>query len=223
MKRLFFIFTLIAVFFIVGCDKESDIDLDLSTHERTQKNLSNYEQENYGEVVHFGTGTEAKSVVMKTFKINDDVYGFGLIIKNKSGNTNKLIYVCDLRVGISAITHDVLTSDGRKPNDDAQISIMEYRPGTVNIREADENRTPVFSSANGDSDFVKGLQKVKTLDPKSVVAFTIEEASSDGNYYTVAWSNLMTAKQLSSIVDDIKLPCKGYPLADEETVTFRRE
>lgn len=214
MKKLFSVFVLLIVFVLVGCDKGDSSEIDMSKNKQTKEMLAQHEADFYGEIVHHGVN--AKEVIVKRFKITDDAaaYSFGLVDENNLKVAVSL--VCDLRMNGAGFSHNIKNKDGFVPKGDLEISLMKYRPNLKDIREADENNDPLFSTANGDTDFLSELDKVKKLPENTVLAFVIDKQGEDGYYKGIAWSPLFTVKQLVKAAGNEKGTCAGIPIILEE-------
>jgi hypothetical protein len=118
------------------------------------------------------------------------------------------------------MAHTILDNEGSPIRGDQTISIMKYRKDIKDIREMDESSKPLFSLANGDTDIITPLTKIKDLDPETPIAFTVEKEQSDDYSYSVGWSPLIRAGDLAKEV--AKLPLKYcatlYIAAGEEDV-----
>lgn len=209
MKKFFIAVLMFTVFLLVGCDKKNE-EIDMSGNAQVKQNLSKYsESEAYGEVLHHGE--LAKRIGIKNVKMGDNIYTFAIGL---AGDTRKegVALVCDIRSNEAILTHNIKNDEGYIPRGNLEISIMQYRPGVKDIREADEDQDPVFSTANGDDDFLKGLTKAGKLPKDTVLAIVIDKADNDGNYHGIAWSPLFTVEQLLNALPDSASKCAGLRL-----------
>lgn len=209
MKKFFMAVLMFAVFLLVGCDKKNE-EIDMSDNVQVKQNLSKYsESEAYGEVLHHGEF--AKKIGVKNVKINDNIYTFAIGLANDTRKEGVAL-ICDIRSNEVVLSHNIKNDEGYVPHGNLELSIMSYRPGVKDIREADEDQDPVFSTANGDDDFLKGLAKAGKLPKDTVLAIVIDKADNDGNYHGIAWSPLFTVEQLLSALPDSASKCAGLRL-----------
>lgn len=210
MKKVLVAIMMFAMFLVVGCDDKNKV-VDLSGDKQSQKELTKYsEVDSYGEIIH--KGDVAKKVSIRHMKMSENVYALGIGAmsdKRKEG----VALVCDIRANAVGVAHDIKNDDGFIPRgSNLEISIMKYRPGVSDIREADEDQDPVFSTANGDADFLAGLNKAAALPKDTVLAFVIDKPDQDGTYHGIAWSPLFTAEQLVKALPDTPSKCTGMQL-----------
>lgn len=209
MKKVLVVIMMFAVFLVVGCDDKNKV-IDMSGDKQSQKELTKYsEVDSYGEIIH--KGDMAKKVSVRHMKMTENVYAFGIGMisdKRKEG----VALVCDIRANAVGLTYDIKNDDGYIPRGNLEISIMKYRPGVSDIREADEDQDPVFSTANGDTDFLAGLNKAAALPKDTILAFVIDKPDQDGVYHGIAWSPLFTAGQLVNALPDTPSKCTGMQL-----------
>jgi hypothetical protein len=209
MKKVLVVFMMFVMFLVVGCDDKNKV-IDMSGNQQSQKELSKYsEADSYGEIIH--KGDVAKKVSIRHMKMAENIYAIGIGTisdKRKEG----VALVCDIRANAVGITYDIKNDDGYIPRGNLEISIMKYRPGVTDIREADEDQDPVFSTANGDTDFIDGLNKAASLPKDTVLAFVIDKSDQDGVYQGIAWSPLFTVEQLVKALPDTPSKCTGMQL-----------
>lgn len=202
----------VLAFVIVGCDNKPEFDNDVSNLKSAQKVV----QESRGVVIH--EGIYATKVVGRSIKVSDGIYSYSFIVNSQSRAPAMIGLTCFDEYKISVVAHSILDNDGNAIREESTLSIMKYRKGIKDIREMDENGTPVFSTANGDTDFVKAIKDVAKLDPDTPVAFTIENFNTTVNLWTtVGWSPLMTAGELTKAAE--RLPwkyCEGRPIPQNE-------
>lgn len=209
MKKLFVAVLMFTVFLLVGCDKKNEED-DLSKNVLVKQELSKYsESDSYGEVLHHGD--VAKKIGIKNAKMGENVYTFGIGLISDTRREGVAL-VCDIRSNEVVLSYNIKDDEGNIPRGDLGLSIMKYRPGVKDIREADENQDPVFSTANGDDDFLKGLAKAGEYPKDTVLAIVIDKADQDGVYHGIAWSPLFTVKQLLSALPDSASKCTDLRL-----------
>lgn len=209
MKKLFVVIMMFVTFLLVGCDNKNE-EVDLSNNKTVKKELSKYsESDSYGEIVH--RGELANKVVVKNLRMGDNVYALGVgLVGNKKSEVVSLI--CDVRSNEVGLTYNIKNDEGYIPRGHLELSIMQYRPGVTDIREADESQDPVFSTANGDTEFLKGLAKAAALPKDTVLALVIDKSDDQGNYNGIAWSPLFTAGQLLAALPDSVSKCSGMQL-----------
>lgn len=209
MKKFFMVVLMFTVFLLVGCDKKNE-EIDMSNNPAVKQELSKYsESDSYGEILHHGD--IAKKIVIKNTKLGENVYTFAIGLISDSRKEG-IALVCDIRSNEAILSHNIKNDEGHIPRGNLEISIMEYRPGVKDIREADEDQDPVFSTANGDDDFLKGLAKTKELPKDTVLAFVIDNPDQDGVYHGIAWSPLFTVEQLLGALPDSVSKCSGLRL-----------
>lgn len=209
MKKFLVTTIIFGTLLSTGCDNKNKV-IDLTNNKQSQKELSNYSKSDaYGEIVH--KGDLAKKVSIRHMKMTENVYtiGIGVIGEKRKGG---VALVCDTRSNSVAITYNIKNDDGYIPRGNLEISIMKYRPGVVDIREVDEDQDPVFSTANGDTDFISGLKKASSLPKDTVLAFVIDKPDSDDRYHGIAWTSLFTAEQLANALPDTQSKCEGMQL-----------
>lgn len=202
---------------LAGCDTEPKFSNDYT--DKPNAKLASAVNEARGEIIH--KGTYATAITAKANRIDSDITSYGIVIRSQNRAPQLISMTCSAEQGVSAIAHTILTDAGKPVFEESTISIMKYRKGIMDIRETDENGKPVFSLANGDTDFAAALQKVKELDKDTPVAFTIETEQDDGYSYTVAWSPLMKAGDLADAIAKLPLKhCANQPLGagDPEVV-----
>lgn len=206
MKRFFAFIMVLAVVVLAGCDRD-DGYVDLS-----KKAAENGVDESlYGEVLH--TPSVAKFVWGKKFKFTKDVYGYGLAFGiDKQKSVAVITVVCDIRERAAGISYYIKNDANVVPKGDVEISLMDFRSGIKDIREADDNRDPIFSTAEGDDDIQAALHKAADLPTDTNLAFVIDGRNIDGSYMGVAWSPLFTSGQLKETLKQIPIECKGLKL-----------
>lgn len=208
MKKFFACVMLFTVFLLSGCNKD-DGQVDLSKSSASKYN----EEELYGKVIH--VATVAKKVVVKNIKFSDSTYAYSIGIQNDKFKS-MVALVCDLRANGAAVTYSIVNDEGFVPKGDVELSIMKYREGVTDIREVDDDQDPVFSTANGDRDFLTGIRKAASLPGDTVLAFVIDKEGASGNYEGIAWSPLFTAKQLDKAMSNVKDNCGNLKLDLED-------
>lgn len=197
------------VFLLAGCDKKNE-EIDMSGNPAVKQQLSKYsESDSYGEVLHHGD--IAKKIGIKNAKMGENLYTFAIGLASDTRKEGVAL-VCDVRSNEVILTHNIKNDEGYIPRGNLEISIMKYRPGVKDIREADEDQDPVFSTANGDDDFLGGLTRAGKLPKDTVLAFVIDKPDQDGNYHGIAWSPLFTVGQLLSALPDSPSKCAGLRL-----------
>ena len=184
-------YSMIAAMFIsltlVGCDSNDGFDKDLTNDKQAQIQMR-------GEVLHrvdFANKVEGKSI-----KATNDLLSYGIIFKSPTRKPNVIAFTCSIQHKQGAITHTVLDDYDRAVREESTVSIMAYRKDIKEVTEMDENNVPLWSMAEGDTDFVAGMNKLKNLDKDTPVAFLIETMGDDGQMYTKAWSSMTTAGAL---------------------------
>lgn len=209
MKKLLVMVMVIFTFLLAGCDNKND-EVDLSGNKQVKSEVSKYTEVNpYGEVLHHGD--IAKKVVVKNMKMSDDIFATTIGVFGNKGKSGVSL-ICDLRSNATGIAHNIKNDDGYYPHGNMEISIMQYRPGVTDIRTADEDQDPVFSTANGDDEFLNGLAKAASLPKDTVLAFVIDKGDDDGVYHGIAWSPLFTVEQLVAALPDAPSKCTGMKL-----------
>jgi len=206
MKKFFVFIMVLAVVVLSGCDKDSDY-IDLSK----QAEKSGVDDSLYGQVLH--TPSIAKFVWGKKFKFTNDVYGYGLAFGvDKQKSVAVVTVVCDIRERAAGISYYIKNDANVVPKGDVEISLMDFRSGIKDIREADDSRDPIFSTAEGDDDIQAALHKAAELPVDTNLAFVIDGRNIDGSYIGIAWSPLFTAGQLKDTLRHIPKECKGLKL-----------
>lgn len=186
----------------IGEGKNTDLtntDLVKSTFDNNAK------AEAFGKVLH--EGVVAKDVLIQGNKIDDGITSINIISKGK--NPSIVTLVCESRSDTWAVAHNTYRADGTGVSDATDMSIMNYPKGVTTIREIDESRDPIFSTANGDKQIYQGLLKLQDLDPESTVAFTFEKQSAEGYSETEGWSALYKVKDIVKGLSKVALyDCK---------------
>jgi hypothetical protein len=213
MKKLFSCIMLVVVFLLVGCDKSDDGQVDLSKNAKVQSQLD--ADKFYGKVLH--KGVMADQLTVKNFKFQENLFGYTVGLKGKDTKPAAVVFVCDLRMKGAAISYSIVNDEGYVPKGKVDISIMEYGKDVTDIREADENRDPVFSTANGDNDYLAGLHKAASLPGDTILAFVIDKGTEDNMVEGIAWSPLFTAKQLDKAMSKVRDTCEGLKLDLDNT------
>lgn len=210
MKKFFSIVAFCFVFLLVGCDSSDSSDVDLTKNQKAQSIIAEQEVNSYGEIVHHGV--VATELLIKRVKITADAHGYAFVLTDDKKNKTIVSLICDLRTNAAGFTHTIKNDENYVPKGDFEISIMKYRPTVKDIREADDDTDPLFSTANGDTDFFSKLDEIKKLPDDTVLAFVIDKEDSEGYYNGIAWSPLFTVKQLVRATGSDKSQCAGIPI-----------
>lgn len=212
MKKLVYSVMVIMMFLLAGCDKDNN-EIDMSQSSGAK---SHYDEETiYGPIVH--AGVIADSVVIKNLKYSEDLYTYAIGIKADKPHNAVVALICDHRLNGAVITYSIKNDGGVVPNGRVDISIMKYRPGVKDIRETDEDADPIFSTANGDTDFLAGVRKAAGLPADTMLAFVIDKDQEDGSSKGIAWTSLFTAKQLDKALSGTKDKCGSLKLDLNDT------
>lgn len=201
MKKVMVILVLTMSFILAGCwDKESK-EIGGGTNDNKSslftKNISEADMDDaYGPVIHHAV--IGKSLIIQGVDMGASISAVNII--DKSSNPSLLSIACDSRAGAWAVTHTYTDVNGQPATQGTDFAIMNYREGLTNIREVDE-RGVVFSTADGDTNIVKGLKKLTSLDPKSTVAFVIDRQDQNGEAVGYAWSPLF---KVEDVIDGLK-------------------
>lgn len=221
MKKLFTVFAVIFVFLLVGCDKNTEVDMNNSPKLKAEMGKVS-PAEVYGEVIH--KGVYASKTIVKNMKASDDIYSLAVgMLDGKERYV--VVYTCDLRSNASVITVNIKDSNGHDVQGNVELSIMKYRPGVTDIRESDDEQDPVFSTANGDEDYLGALDIIKKLPKDTVIGFTVDAEREDGSFQSAAWSPLFTVKQFLDALPSDMSKCVGtkLDLGTEHVMTVKRD
>ncbi|UQT02670.1 hypothetical protein SUREIYA_00750 [Serratia phage vB_SmaM-Sureiya] len=205
------VFKTVAVMFLafglMACDSKDGFDQDLSKNEAVAAEMR-------GEVLH--RVDYAQKLMVKSVKVMDGVYTFGISIKSPTRQPQVIAFTCAPEANAAGIAHTILDEDNQPIRDVSTLSIMKYRKNIKQVTEFDENNTPLFSTANGDSDFISAMNKLKILDKDTPIAFTIETPDGEGMADTKGWSIMMKAGDLYDAWKDAPTAsCKGTHLTIE--------
>lgn len=208
----------LVVLVLAGCKQdEKDVDIDLSNDNQSYGVAS--DEQAYGPVVH--QGVLADKVAVKTIKTGASSYAYVIYFKSKEGPAQAVSLVCDLRTQGAGFQHTITNHEGYVPKGrDMDISLMNYRAGVLEVREADEGLTPIFSTTSHNNNFIVALRNLNKLDPHSTVAFTIDKEQEDGYSEAIAWSYLIPVDKLITALGTIKTQCENIPLATAEQYIF---
>lgn len=213
------IYTVMVVFFsmvLMGCEQaQSTANQDLSNNMEVQKLISDPAQltQMYGDVIH--EGKVAEHVKIASVKLSPDAMAVNIVVADKY-DPMILSFICDRRMGSWGLSH-TLTKNGQEPSEATEISILNYREGLTEIREADETH-PIWSTANGDTNIATGLTRITKLDPKSTVAIVLDRQGEDGYYDGEVWSYLLPVSQVVDRLKVIDLSiCAKASLAEGES------
>ena len=98
---------------------------------------------------------------------------------------------------------------------------MNYKKGLTEIREADDAVTPVFSTAEGNTDIHSALVKLGKLDQDSYITFTVEELGADQYSHSIGWSPLFRVGDVVNGLKKVDLSsCKGAQPDPNQYVAF---
>lgn len=210
MKKFSVIIVFIFSFLLIGCDRKNE-DVDLTNSPKVKDTLVAYSAEDaYGKIVHHGV--MADKVVVKNLKFQENLYGYAIGVA-KGNQRATVTLVCDTRADEAVLTQAILNSDGFIPKgNNLEFSIMPVRGGVTDIREVDDSHDPIFSTANGETDFFAGIKKVIALPKNTVIALVIDKGDEEGNYSGIAWSPLFTVEQLVEALPENPSKCLGIKL-----------
>lgn len=205
MKNVFkIIASVVLAFGLVACDNNDGFDKDLSSDPKAGAVVR-------GEVLH--KVDYAQKLTVKSVKITEGVYTFGIAMKSPVRQPQLIVFTCAVDADAAGIAHSILDENNRPITEVSTLSIMKYRKGIKEITELDESNTPLFSTANGDSDFIGAMNKLKGLDKDTPIAFTIETPDYEGYAQTKGWSIMATAGELYSAWKDTPTKaCQGTNL-----------
>jgi hypothetical protein len=203
-KQVAMFMVVISAFLISGCweaNKEIGAGSNKDYSASFEKHQAEYTADVYGDVIHHGKLANKLTVI--GFDLGPSISGVHIINRDKV-DPMLITFVCDSRAGEWGVSHTLKDENGVGATDGEEISIMNYRKGVTDIREADE-RGVIFSTANGDGNLSKGLKAIGKLDPDSTVAFVIDKLAPDGTYVGYAWSRLINAKELATELKKVNL------------------
>lgn len=205
MKNVFkIIASVVLAFGLVGCDDNGGFDKDVSGDANVAAAVR-------GEVLH--KVDYAQKVTVKSVKLADGIYSFGIAMKSPVRQPQLIAFTCAVDANAAGIAHSILDEQGRAISEVSTISIMKYRKGITEVTELDEGSDPLFSTANGDSDFIGAMNNLKKLDKDTPVAFTIETPDEEGYAETKGWSIVVKAGELYNAWKDAPTQaCKGTNL-----------
>lgn len=221
MKFITMVFAFVLAIVVAGCDgkKEVKSQVDLSNDPHVSAMLNDNEDDSYGNILH--KAVVADEVIVQNVKMSGTLHAYTIgmrVGKNKFA----VSYVCDLRTKGGGFVHNLEMNDGVVPKGDFGISMMNYAPDVTSIREADDLQDPVFSTTNGESDYIGSLKRLKQLTKNSTVAFTIDkEEEGEEGAVAIAWSPLMKVGDLLVAMEKAgPTPCEGVPAAVDEQHVF---
>lgn len=179
---------------------------DISQTAYVKSNLTEEAREKtFGKVLH--KGVISKDVIIQGVRIDAGITAINFISRTKPVSIVTL--ACESRSDSWDVAHNTYDAQGDGVEDATSVSIMNYPKGVSDIRELDEVRGPVFSTANGDEEIYKALLSLKDLDPESTVAFTFETEDAVGEAHAVGWSALFKVKDVVAGLKKVDLQdCK---------------
>lgn len=194
------IIVLTSVFALVGC--KDDIE-DVSSNKQIA-------QEIQGSVIHTPTFTGVGGGVTK---LGEGVYGITLAMVPKGELGTAVTFLCDVPSGEMGIQHNIY-NNGRLVRNAVSFSVINYKAGTKQITERDDDLGVVFSTSNDDTDIIGFLTRgLKKLDSDSYVSFVVDTTDDQGNVITAGWSPLVKVKDLTKQVNKMQTNvCKSSRL-----------